>query len=1413
VSDVGVLPDTFSLIHVETPRPDERLLPGRQLCGSGWVISELEVTQIAVYLGDRFLGYATYGEPTAEVAARFPHYSQSEACGFSFNLALGADVAGSSAWLVVDIQTIDGAHKQKFVPVHVAAAEDSLPTPAVPAVSIAGAIQLSVEHARIDSEGLLRISGWAMALAPLMALDVFLGDELLGTPETGLARPDVALAHPNSEFASSSGFKLVRDVSSLSAQHPVLRVRATAVGGVTRQVIVPVILPERPRASAVDPAGVIDVCVDSVTLRADGYLAADGWAVSVHGITDVAVEIDSAPIGSADFGGPRPDVGNRYPRIMSARRSGFSYRRRLEMALHGEHLLTLRIRDGSGAERVFKLPALVEEASRPTDMSLHVDADDIRLHIDAPQLEGDRAPEPVRGVLTVAGWALSKSDVDGVEVFLDDRSLGSAYVGIRREDIAAAFPDIVGALLSGFAITIPHRMLGVGDRSVRVVVKDKAGRTLERTFALAVAENEESIPSTQLRDRVRQAEVDILLAGLSADSRPVFEIVVRSAGADATSRERLDRTLRSLQNQAYLDWFAVVAPAVAEEPQELAEFLRSDRYGARAHDRIRVQDRGAASIAWHQSHERRFVAALRAGDRLGADALLQCAIALGRDDATDFVYCDDRRMSPASGAVAAFFKPDWSPELLMSTNYLGRSWFARQALLDLMGVTHSELAGSSDFDLALRITEGAQGIRHVARVLLDTEAGGTDSDAVDRHALERNLARRNVMGEASPGRIPSTWRVREFAMTERVSIIIPTRAARGLIRTCLETIRAKTTYQHYELVILDNIPDGLSEDKLWVKRNADKVLCIDEPFNWSRFNNRGAAVADGEFLLFLNDDVEVIDGGWLDAMLALARQPGIGAVGAQLLYPDGKVQHAGMFLDGSHGVHAFRFAQGNDPGYFGLALTQRNVVAVTGACMLSRRAAFDQVGGFNEAHSVVNNDLDYCLKMWRANLRVAYTPFATLIHHELASRATMSDVYDAPAFFAEWGGVIRKGDPFHNPNLATDVVEYAVESESAELVHSGHPVIHGSGVERILVLKLDHLGDFVTALPALRRLKKRFPKATMTVLAASGSLTLAAMESSIDEVIPFDFFHARSGLGRRETTPEEKVELEARLRDRHFDVAIDLRMHPDTRQILQLSGARLLAGFEHGGRFPWLDVALEWEGDNHLAAKRTNVVDRLCQLVEALGVACDEERASLPFMERETAWRALQANPVIAALPETFATRPIVVIHPAVGNDTRQWPEQHFAELIDLLVEEESVNVFLVGARHELPIAERVLDGVHRRAAVVSVLGALTLQELPMLLKAADLFVGNNSGPQHIAAALGTPTIGIHSGVVDATEWAPVGPRALAIRRKTVCSPCYIAAAADCHRQLACLRKLRPSDVYAVCRTMLGHHRRPGEVH
>ena len=603
---------------------------------------------------------------------------------------------------------------------------------------------------------------------------------------------------------------------------------------------------------------------------------------------------------------------------------------------------------------------------------------------------------------------------------------------------------------------------------------------------------------------------------------------------------------------------------------------------------------------------------------------------------------------------------------------------------------------------------------------------------------------------------------------------------------------------NYEIVCIDNIPETEETWKSFVREHADKVVEIPPPFNWSRFNNEAAKAADGEFLLFLNDDVEVDDPDWLDAMLQAASWPGVGIVGARLLYPNRTVQHAGMFLGDGMGRHAFRHSDAADPGYFGLALTRREVIAVTGACLLVRRDIFEQLGRFDEAHAVINNDLDFCLRAHRRGLSTIYTPYATLIHHELSSRDHLPDDFDTTRFTGEWRGLFAAGDPYFNPRLSRYSDDYRVDDEGVRVMYAGHPLLYRASVKAILVVKVDHIGDFITSLPAIRRLKAAFPDARLTALVAPASAAIASVEPAIDECIPFEFFHERSGTGREGTDrrPNSNA-LTARLAPYRFDIAVDLRKHLSTRRLLQCSGASLLAGYDQLESFPWLDVVLEWDGDKALVRKRTHIVDDLVNLVDAIDAACEPGR------------RLFEPGPVpmtAQELPEHVRDlfgRPVVAIHPGSGNVMRQWPEKHIPPLIDLMIEQNDVSVLLVGGRDDEEKAASIVRQVARPDRVASVAGMVPLRELPRLLAACALFIGGNSGPKHIAAASGVPTIGIHSGVVDPGEWGPMGERSVALYRDMSCAPCFLAKPEHCPRGLACVEMLDPALVHRTAQMFL----------
>jgi ADP-heptose:LPS heptosyltransferase/GT2 family glycosyltransferase len=718
----------------------------------------------------------------------------------------------------------------------------------------------------------------------------------------------------------------------------------------------------------------------------------------------------------------------------------------------------------------------------------------------------------------------------------------------------------------------------------------------------------------------------------------------------------------------------------------------------------------------------------------------------------------------------------------------------------------ADLARCGAFELALRLTEVATHIHPVAKVLYQRVESGGDTAAEERAALKNALRRRDVDADVLAGYTKGYFRVRRPRPGGRVSIVIPTCAADGLVKTCIESLRTLTRFRDFEIICIQNIPAARQASLRWLKSHVDTLLEAPGEFNWSAFNNTAALHAQGRFLLFLNDDIEIIDPDWLDAMLEHASRPEVGIVGPLLLYPDRSVQHAGMVLDGlGRGRHAFRHLAAGDGGYFGLALTQRNVTAVTGACMLTRRETFDALGRFDESHAVINNDLDYCLRARQSGLLTVYTPHARLVHHELASRKHLKETYDAPGFARRWRSVISRGDPYFNPNLSRDHEQFAAEREYIDTVHAGHPVLARESVHRILIVKVDHIGDCVTAVPAVRRLRRYFPRARISVLSGRASLPIWVSEPCVDETIPFDFFHARSSQGKIAVSHEARGALETLLRERRFDLAIDLRKQPDTRELLQLCGARYRVGFDTQGRFPWLDVALEWDEDVPLRTKHGHIADDLLALVETLALQSEPRRDA--FITRPRG-----APPLPPKELKRMLAKPLICVHCAAGSPMRQWPTEKFAELIALLLEHGDFNVALIGGPDEKELNEQVLQSLGAPPQVFNLVGRLSLEHLPKLLARAALFVGNNSGPHHLAAALGVRTVGIHSGVVDAREWGPLGPGALAIRRNMSCSPCFIEHPKDCPRGLACLNDLPVSAVFQASLTALAVPAQPRPI-
>jgi ADP-heptose:LPS heptosyltransferase/GT2 family glycosyltransferase len=1279
-------------------------------------------------------------------------------------------------------------------------------------------------------------------MAGLAEVSVSLGETDLGEPRRGLPRLDIARIFRDYPDAGLSGFTLVQKLdASLPAGPGVLRVLAADLGGQTRQSIVPVTIPPPSAAGEADAqageALASDECrihcaCDVADLYTDGSLDISGWAFSDAGIGPIEIELNGITIGEVLADRKRPDIAARFPESPLAATSGFTFACAVPPPVKpGFHILSLRLSDRDGQKRVLEQPVpAVAPVARPgkraapamvLQPAIRPEAAGMRLEVDEPSLEGHRARQVVRGALTISGWAVGPRGIETVSVLCDGESLEEAHCGMRREDIGAAFLDYPGSLLAGYALVLPPGSVAPGHHEIEVVARAGGNQplgaspvTIEKRFSIEV-ESPESLPfGSAPRARIPAASIAFGLTLLEdAGFRPAFDIAIGLPDSDGTDLEPLAATLSSLSAQAYQDWTAEIFGS-----RSALSLARALPGSAGAKGRVRFAGKAPAKPLG-TARQLRFLLRLRPGDRLGADALLELALHGAANRSADFLYADELRPDPAHGQQQQpFFKPDWSPDLLLAMNYIGRSWCATAELADAAGLTSEALASGSDYDAVLRLTEKAAQIGHVP-VVLCARAGIGDAAEDEASALRAALERRGIAASVEAGSLQGTWRVRRMVQATKraargftpglVSIIIPTCSAGALIRTAIKTLRATSFPQRagaprIEIVVLDNTPPEETRARAWLRKNADTVIDMPGPFNWSRFNNIGAASAKGEYFLFLNDDIEATEPDWLEALLEHAQRPEVGVVGARLLYPDGKVQHAGQYLSAGHARHAFRFADAQSAGPFGLATVAREMISVTGACQIMHRRVFKQLGGFEEAHSIVNNDLDFCLRCWQAGLAVIYTPHATLLHHELASRARLDDRYDEALFDTAWRARFLRGDPFRNRHIGLSADEYGAEPEPAELVHAGRTLPQAASLRRILAVKLDHIGDFLTALPALHSLKREFPQARIDLLVPSASAALAAADSAlahgapIDEVLVFDFFHARSGEGKLPVDETAFEALRARLAPKQYDLAIDLRMHPETRPVLRFTGASFVAGFDHANRFPWLDVALEWEGDARLASKRTHISERLVQLVSAAADACETGAPAAAWTQH-----APERVPALAALPARFRSRPLVCIHPGVGNPVRQWPASSYAALIDMLSEQAGVNAVLIGTPDEASIGDEILQRVSAKGAAASLIGKVPLAELPALMQACVLFVGNNSGPQHIAARMGMPALGIHSGVVDAAEWAPLGTRAVAIRRRMVCAPCYLEFASDCPRQLACLTGLLPRDVFSACRRLL----------
>ena len=494
-----------------------------------------------------------------------------------------------------------------------------------------------------------------------------------------------------------------------------------------------------------------------------------------------------------------------------------------------------------------------------------------------------------------------------------------------------------------------------------------------------------------------------------------------------TMSTNLDKTIQSVQQQLYANWTIIL---LGEEGNVFS--LRQSY--AELDSRIQVIFLPDKSLGWTIIQElvtSEWVTFLWPGDLLAEHALLWIVDCILTHAHLGLIYSDEDCIDEVGLRKNPYFKPEWNYDLLLSHNYISNLCVLRVKLIHKLNFS-GELSSVTLYHLILRIASSIEKkqIAHIARVLYHRKLDNNKADNffLEKEVLEHHLASREIVAKVSAVKFGCRVHYQLPDDLPLVSVIVPTRNSLYLLRRCIQSLMTRTDYSVYEIIIMDNGSDDSDTlfflNELQQKPNI-RVIRNNEPFNYSALNNQAAQQARGSILCLLNNDTEIISNDWLNEMVSVAILPDVGAVGAKLLYPNETVQHGGIILGiGELTGHSHKHFPRHDPGYQARMAVVSSVSAVTAACLVIRKAIYDEVGGLNANElKVAFNDIDFCLRVLDAGYRNVWTPFAELFHHESATRGGDDTPQKQRLFLnelqymkARWGKKLTH-DPAYNPNL------------------------------------------------------------------------------------------------------------------------------------------------------------------------------------------------------------------------------------------------------------------------------------------------------------------------------------------------------------------------------------------------------------
>ena len=698
--------------------------------------------------------------------------------------------------------------------------------------------------------------------------------------------------------------------------------------------------------------------------------------------------------------------------------------------------------------------------------------------------------------ITLNGWVVGKDPEARAEFFVEDaqhRPIAFQYVSTRRDDVSQIYYKKIYDRDFGFDIRFPYErgkdyylIIRCEGRKARIkyneqLIEKRASVAYKRMQKIRDLMNMETVhvamdfwKENGLRALILKSKHKI--QGLDNDydygewyelTKPSEEELERQRNTHfdyeprlsivipvyKTPERYLQEMLDSIVNQTYSKWEVCIADGSPRgESRERLIKRYADR-DTRFKYVILGENKGISgnTNAAMDMAQGDFLVLADHDDTLTPDALFECVKAMNEDPLYDVIYSDEDKLDMDGQALFdPHFKPDFNPDLLTSVNYICHLFVVNRNLVEAIGGFRQEFDGAQDYDFIFRCTEQARKVHHIPKVLyhwrchMNSTASNPESKmyafeagarAIKAHYDRMGIAVDSVEKGVDYGIYHTRFHLDEEPL---VSVIIPNKDHRADLDLCLTSLLDKGSYRNLEVIVVENNstePETFDYyEELQEKRKNVRVVTWKREFNFSAINNYGVTFAHGEYLLFLNNDVEVIEPDVIREMLGYARRDDVGIVGARLLYQDDTIQHAGVVIGfGGIAGHTFIGLHQAENSYFHRAMCAQDYSAVTAACMMSKRSLFDQVGGFREELAVAFNDIDYCLKIRSLGKKVVYNPYALLYHYESKSRGledTPEKVErfnrEVARFIGYWPEIVINGDPYYNPNLTLRKSNFAL---------------------------------------------------------------------------------------------------------------------------------------------------------------------------------------------------------------------------------------------------------------------------------------------------------------------------------------------------------------------------------------------------